>query len=85
MSKDRIVKVWDRATGKCLQTLKRHSELMWWSVDLSGDSTQESSASKDKTINLWDSAKSQNQRMAVGQASLNIVFDMMVKKMKSVA
>jgi WD40 repeat protein len=54
-SNDRTVKIWDVASGHCLQTLEGHSG--WVSfVVFSHDSTLIASASFDGTVKIWDAA-----------------------------
>ncbi|EJT79995.1 hypothetical protein GGTG_00002 [Gaeumannomyces tritici R3-111a-1] len=54
-SDDKTVKLWDAATGACLQTLKGHR--IWVnSVAFSPDGQRLASASFDKTVKLWDAA-----------------------------
>ncbi|MEM6597947.1 MAG: NB-ARC domain-containing protein [Cyanobacteria bacterium P01_C01_bin.69] len=54
-SADRTIKLWDVATGECLQTLEGHSNWVM-SVAFSPDGTQLVSGSADRTIKLWDGA-----------------------------
>lgn len=55
---DRMVQLWDVATGKQLATLKRHTDPVW-SVTYSRDGKKLASASQDKTIKLWDTSGEQ--------------------------
>jgi len=54
-SLDKTVKVWDAASGTCLQTLEGYSNWVY-SVAFSRDSTRLASASVNKTIKIWDAA-----------------------------
>ncbi|KAK1976745.1 WD40-repeat-containing domain protein, partial [Colletotrichum cereale] len=55
---DKIVKVWDAATGQYLRTLAGHSDYVT-SVAVSGDGMQLASASRDSTVKVWDAATGQ--------------------------
>jgi WD40 repeat protein len=50
---DGIVKLWDTATGECVQALVGHSDRVW---SLAASSTGETliSSSDDRTIKIWD-------------------------------
>ncbi|RAH40629.1 WD40 repeat domain-containing protein [Aspergillus brunneoviolaceus CBS 621.78] len=52
-SYDKTVKLWDAASGTCLQTLKGHSSWVQ-SVVFSHNSKLLASASHDKTVKLWN-------------------------------
>ncbi|EJT68346.1 hypothetical protein GGTG_14077, partial [Gaeumannomyces tritici R3-111a-1] len=54
-SYDETVKLWDSATGACLQTLEGHSDSVS-SIAFSPDGQTLASASYDKTVKLWDAA-----------------------------
>jgi WD40 repeat protein len=54
-SYDKTVKVWDTATGACIQTLEGHGESVY-SVAFSADSQRLASGSRDKTVKVWDAA-----------------------------
>ncbi|KAI9148703.1 Vegetative incompatibility protein [Paramyrothecium foliicola] len=57
-SGDKTVRLWDAATGQCLQTLEGHSSSAI-SVMFSPDGQHLTSASYDRTIRLWDAATGQ--------------------------
>jgi WD40 repeat protein len=50
---DNTVKIWDINSGKYLQTLEGHSDLVS-SVTFSHDSIWLASASDDNTVKIWD-------------------------------
>ena len=52
-SADKTIKVWDMATGACVQTLQGHTRLVY-SVCVSADGSRLFSGSKDKTIKVWN-------------------------------
>jgi WD40 repeat protein len=54
-SRDNTVKIWNMSSGKCLQTLKDHSDSVN-SMIFSRDSTLLASASWDETIKIWDAS-----------------------------
>ena len=55
-SSDNTVRVWDVATGACVQTLEGHSESVYSvSFDVTGRS-RIVSGSRDKTVRVWDVA-----------------------------
>ena len=51
-SADKTVRVWDVATGECVQTLQGHTDAVL-SAGFSPDGTKLVSASGDKTLWLW--------------------------------
>jgi WD40 repeat protein len=52
---DKTVKVWDAATGACVQTLEGHGDGVS-SVAFSADGQRLASSSWDKTVKVWDAA-----------------------------
>jgi WD40 repeat protein len=54
-SDDRTVRLWDVATGECIQTLKGHEDCVR-SVAFSPDGVTLASGSSDRTVRLWDVA-----------------------------
>ncbi|KAK4159680.1 WD40-repeat-containing domain protein [Cladorrhinum sp. PSN259] len=57
-SYDKTVKIWDPATGKCVLTLKGHSNSVY-SVAWSYDAARLASGSSDNTVKIWDPATGQ--------------------------
>ncbi|KAI9146754.1 Vegetative incompatibility protein [Paramyrothecium foliicola] len=57
-SNDNTVRLWDAATGQCIQTLEGHSRSVW-SVAFSPDAKYLASVSDDKTVRLWNAATGQ--------------------------
>ena len=55
-SSDKMLKLWDVASGRCLETLEGHSESVT-AVCLSADGQYALSGSRDWTMRLWDVAK----------------------------
>ena len=49
---DKSIKIWDVITGNCLKTLKGHSDWVNFLVKINENTI--ASASKDKTIRIWD-------------------------------
>ncbi|KOS45758.1 hypothetical protein ACN38_g3349 [Penicillium nordicum] len=54
-SSDKTVKIWDPATGRCVSTLKGHSDGVQ-SVAWSHNGGRLASGSSDKTVKIWDPA-----------------------------
>lgn len=52
-SADKTVKVWDVETGRCLTTLKGHTDKVW-GVAITADGRRAVSGSVDKTVRIWD-------------------------------
>src|SRR5204863_5841590 len=74
-SHDDTVKIWDTASGKCLQTLEGHSDPVR-SVAFSRDDKQLASASNDRTVKIWDTASGKClQTLDVRTKLHNISFD----------
>ena len=59
-SSDFTIKVWDVATGACLQTLKGHTNAVN-SVCVSADGSRLFSGSGDRTIKVWDLSEGETQ------------------------
>jgi WD40 repeat protein len=51
-SADQTVRVWDVATGECVQTLQGHTDAVR-SAGFSPDGTNLVSASSDTTVRMW--------------------------------
>lgn len=69
---DTTLKLWDAATGKCLQTLREHRKRIF-AVAFSPDGRKALSASDDQTIKLWDIAKGQLLQSFGGHIQLTSV------------
>lgn len=67
---DYLVKLWDVATGRELNTLAGHTDAVT-SVAISPDGKTVASGSWDGTVRLWDSATGKALRTATAQASVN--------------
>ena len=52
-SGDKTIKIWDMNTGKCVNTLNGHSDLIY-SIALTPDGTRIVSGSRDKSVKIWD-------------------------------
>lgn len=57
-SSDKTVKIWDIATGRCLQTLIGHNEAVQF-VAFSAERQWIASVSDDKAVKIWDSTTGQ--------------------------
>src|SRR5208282_5042194 len=69
------VKIWDAATGECLQTLEGHRGSVR-SVVFSHNSRQLASASDDLTVKIWDAATGECLQMVeIGSSLSQIAFD----------
>jgi WD40 repeat protein len=77
-SEDNTVKVWDAATGACMQTLEGHDGFMT-SVAFSADGGRLASGSEDNTVKVWDAATGACvQTLEVGRAIAHLSFDPMI-------
>merc|ERR1712014_282782 len=50
---DRSVRIWDHATGRCLQTFQGHRAAVW-SAAFSSDGTKLVTSARDRTARIWD-------------------------------
>jgi WD40 repeat protein len=74
-SDDKTVKIWDRASGDCLQTLEGHSSRVS-SVVFSADGQHLASGSGDDTVKIWDRASGDClQTLHVGRPLYRLSFD----------
>ena len=67
-SDDKMVKLWDTATGKEIKTLSGHTDGVW-GVSFSPDSKMLASASRDNTVKLWDTATGKEIKTLTGHTS----------------
>jgi WD40 repeat protein len=63
-----MVRLWDAATGRALQTLEGHSSVVY-SVAFSPDGKQVVSSSYDNTVRLWDAATGRALQTLEGHSS----------------
>ncbi|KAH7302810.1 WD40-repeat-containing domain protein, partial [Stachybotrys elegans] len=76
-------KVWDAATGACVQTLEGHDRLVW-SVAFSADGQRLASGSDDKTVKVWDAATGACvQTLEVGRVITHLSFNPMANSLIS--
>lgn len=68
-SRDQTLKVWDLATGECLQAMMGHTNSIL-SVDFSHDSSRLVSASSDDTIRIWHTKTGECIRILTGHSSI---------------
>ncbi|KAK4068839.1 hypothetical protein Purlil1_13701 [Purpureocillium lilacinum] len=71
-SSDNAIKMWDAATGACVQTLKGHSDSVD-SVAFSADGLRLASSSSDKTIKVWDARTGACMRTLKSHGSVDSV------------
>jgi WD40 repeat protein len=73
--RDKIVKICDVSTGKCLYILEGHNSLIN-SVAFSRDSTLLALASNDKTVSIWDASSGKClQTVEIGISRSDTSFD----------
>ncbi|EXU95032.1 HET, NACHT and WD40 domain protein [Metarhizium robertsii] len=65
---DKTVKIWDASNGKCLWTLKGHSDSVRL-VAFLHDLTRLVSASGDRTVRIWDASSSECLQTLEGRSS----------------
>ncbi|EWY97463.1 hypothetical protein FOYG_02302 [Fusarium oxysporum NRRL 32931] len=76
-SGDMTVKVWDAATGACLQTLEGHDGRVF-SVAFSADGQRLASGSSDETVRVWDAVTGVCvQTLEAGGSITHLSFDPM--------
>ena len=68
-SNDRTVRVWDRATGKCLSVLEGHSNSVL-AIAITSDGKWIVSGSDDRTVRVWDRATGKCLSVLEGHSSL---------------
>ncbi|KAK5661879.1 hypothetical protein OQA88_9987 [Cercophora sp. LCS_1] len=68
-SNDQTVKIWDPASGQCLQTLEGHRDSVQ-SVAFSPDGQRLASGSNDQTVKIWDPASGQCLQTLEGHYNL---------------
>jgi WD40 repeat protein len=68
-SNDRMIKIWNVATGQCLQTFKSHARYVE-SVEFSPDGQQLASGSYDETTKIWNMATGQCLRTLEGHTDV---------------
>ncbi|KAK3363996.1 beta transducin-like protein HET-D2Y [Lasiosphaeria hispida] len=78
-SDDKTVKIWNAATGACMQTLKGHSSYInsghssyIISISFSPDSKLMASRSYDKTVKIWNAATGACMQMLKGHSSYTL-------------
>ena len=66
-----IIKVWNVASGECLQTLEGHVHDIL-SVDFSSDNSKFATASVDKTVKIWDTPRADERRREIKEMMLSL-------------